>query len=232
MKIITNTRRDGKLCYIQVKDILFLARVSKSEDVMQHYINLINEGYGDTDFIKITQENYIDIIRKCEFIVDFMEFGNKNTPVSYISSLIVNLNFAIGDGITKEGISYKVDDLRDIMAFKNGELEYKIPLVTNGSIEMESEDKTLLLDGTVINDCFILKSTDGEDIQNKDYYEFYLKCLDRIYNEFYPDIEQAERKYDVYDRGNILVICIHRQEKKKESKMHNILAKLKRESKN
>lgn len=230
MKIITKTRRDGELCYVQVKDILFLARITRNDGVMQHYINLINEGYIDTDFVRITQESYINIIKRCEFIVDFIEFGNRNTPVSYISSLIVNLNFATGDCVTKEGISHKVDDLRDIMAFKNGKLEYKIPLVTNGSIEMENEDETLLLDGTVINDYFILKTIDGDEIQNKDYYEFYLNCLDRIYNEFYPDIERTERKHDVYDRGNVLIICIHKQEKKKESKMRNILVKLKRES--
>lgn len=231
MKIITKTRRDGELCYIQVKDILFLSRITKNSNVMQQYINLINEGHGDNDFIRITQKSYIEIIKKCDYIADFIEFGNKNTPISYISSLIVTLNFSVGDEITKECVSHKTDDLRDIMAFKKGELEYKIPLVANGSIEMCNEDKTLVLDGTAISDCFIIKSIDGVDIQNKDYYDFYLNCLDRIYSEFYPDIEQTERKYDAYDRGNVLVICIHRQEKKKENKMRNILAKFKRGSK-
>ena len=47
MKIIVNEK-----VYVQVRDILFLARLYKSEILMNYYLSFINQGFLDYDFIK------------------------------------------------------------------------------------------------------------------------------------------------------------------------------------
>ena len=231
MKIITNTKINGELCYVQVKDILFLARITKNANVMQQYITLINSGHTDNEFVRITQKSYIKAIKNCDYIVDFVEFGDSKLQTSYLSSLIVTLNFSVINEFDKECVEHKTDGLRDIMSFKRGDLEYKIPLIPNGVIEKCNEDENLVFSSTVIDNCFIIKSVDGTAVQNIDYFDFYLDCLDIIYNEFYPNIPFEERKHDVIDRGGVIIIQIYDIKKKKENIVNRVLSKLKKGSK-
>ncbi len=231
MKIITNTNRHGELCYVQVKDILFLARLTKNKNVMQQYINLVNQGYGDNDFIKINQPMYINAIKKCEYIVDFLEFGGKEITNSYLSRYIVTLSFFASNDDEKKFVDYKMEGIRDIMAFKRGEIDFKIPLVPNGNFEYTTDDGKFFVESTVVDNCFTLKVNDGSDVQNHDYFDFYLEALDKIYDTFYPNIEKDERKYDAYDRGSMIIIYIdNKEKKKKESKIDRILSKIKKGS--
>ena len=231
MKIITNTKRNGELCYVQVKDLLFLAKLTKNKNIMQQYISMINNSYSDDDFVRITQEGYKNAIKKCDYIVDFTEFSSKKVSIAYLSKLIVTMSFSIMDEFESQCVEHKADGIRDIMAFKKGELDYKMPLIVNGGFEYENNDKTLYLDDTILDDCFVIKTSDGSDVQTHDYFSFYLECIDKIYNERYADVVQQERKFDVYDRGNTLMIIIRNQEKKKVNGFSKILGKLKKEVK-
>ena len=231
MKIITNTRRDGELCYVQVKDLLFLAKLIKNNNIMQQYVSMINNGRLDNDFVRVTQEGYKNAIKKCDYIVDFTEFSSKKVSVSYLSKVIVTMSISTMDKNESEYVEYKADGLRDIMAFKKGELDYKMPLIVNGGLEYENKDKSLYLDDTILDDCFVIKTVDGSPVQNHDYFEFYLECVDKIYNDLYPEILQDERSFEVFDRGNTLLIIIRNQEKKKVNGFSKILGKLKKEVK-
>ena len=73
MKIITNTKFYGKLCYVQVKDVLFLARYTGNKRLMQDYINTINNGKSDNEFIKVSGDSYIKAFELCDYIIDFSE---------------------------------------------------------------------------------------------------------------------------------------------------------------
>lgn len=231
MKIITQTKRDGLLCYVQVKDILFLARITNNTTLMQQYLNLINNGRSDNAFIKITQNSLINIIDKCDYIIDFTDFNKKDIDLNYLSRLIINMNFSVSsNNVVRECLEYKTDGIRDIMAFKKGELDYTLPLVPDGLLEYTSSDSKLLLESTVIPDTFTIRVADGSDVQNNDYYDFYLESLDRIFDLLYPELEKKDRKFTCVDRGKILIITVKRCSKKKESRISRLLAKIKKES--
>ena len=231
MKIITNTKREGLLCYVQVKDILFLARITNNKVLMQQYLSLINEGRFDNEFIKITQSSLIDIINKCDYIVDFNELSKSDCTISYLSRLIININYAVpSNDVMKECIDYKTDGIRDVMAFKKGELDYTIPLVANGVLEYTSEDSRYILESTVVPNTFTIRVSDGSEVQNNDYYSFYLEAVDKIFNTMYPELDNNDREFSCVDRGKILIISIKNKTKKKESKLNKLLMKLKKGS--
>lgn len=229
MKIISNTKRNGVLCYVQVKDIMFLARITKNDNMMEQYIKLINDGKGDYDFVRVTQTSLIDLFIKCDYILNFSDFTDKGTNVSYLSNLLVNMNSTlVGGDLEKDCLRHKSDDIRDVMAFKKGELEYKIPLISSGLIEYTSSDGEFYFDSTVVEGCFTLSTKDGSMVQNHDYYDFYLLCLKRLFAELYPDREFNLDSYKCYDRGNMLIIMINESEKKKTSVVDRILNKIKK----
>lgn len=228
MKIITNTNREGVLCYVQVKDINFLARITKNKKLMEQYIRLINEGRGDDDFVKIADVGFIDIIRRCEYIVEFSEFANKDNSITYLSNILVNMNYTLGSSeLEKDCVQHKSSAIRDIMDLKKGELGYKIPLVPNGVVEYVSDDQRLLFDSTVIEDCYVLRASDASDVHQIDYYDFYVSCINKIYEEKYPEVQKEDRQYKSYGKGNILVVSIQAG-KKKKSKIEQILNKIKK----
>lgn len=231
MKIITKTKREGVLCFIQVKDILFLANITKNKKLMEQYLNLINDGKTDDEFIKIIQESFISIIDKCDYIIDFTDFNSKDASLNYLSRLIINMNYNIpSDDVKRECLDHKTEGIRDIIDFKRGGLEYKIPLVPDGALECLSSDGRLSLESTVLPDTFIIKAIDDSDVQNNDYYDFYLESLDKIFSLLYPEVDENDKKVTCFDRGKMLVINISRCTKKKENKLNKLLAKIKKES--
>lgn len=228
MKIITNTKSNGILCYVQVKDILFLARITKNHKMMEQYVKLINDGKVDDDFIRITQTSLIELFTRCDHIINFSDYADKNSSVTYLSNLLVNMNSTVvGGELERECLQHKSDGIRDVMAFKKGELEYKIPLVASGKVEYTSDNEEFYFESTIIDGCYILKTKDGSSVQNHEYYEFYVACLKRLFQEQYPDREFNSEAYKCYDRVNMLVITIN-NEKKKTNVVGKILSKIKK----
>ena len=218
MKIIVNTKKNGEECYVQVRDILFLGRITKNNKVIQQYINYINSGYGDNNFIKVVQPLYIKAFKNCDYIVDFTEYSSKNVSLGYLSKLLVTLNFSLNTDFDKKCIDHKTDDIRDIMAFKKGELDYKIPLVFNGDVEIINDDGTLCFESTILDDVFILKRTDGGNVKDIDYYSFYLNCINTLYTTKYSDIDVNDRNYSSFDSNGNIVITINSRRKKRSKK--------------
>lgn len=225
MKIITNTKRCGELCYIQVKDVLFLARYTKNEPLLEKYIKLINNGLNDDVFIRVDNEGLKQAIKMCDSIVDFCEFADNSVSIAYLSNLLVNINTIGLAKEDKESIKYKSDAIRDIMSFKKGELDYTIPLVPSGEVEYENEEG-VLFESTVVNDCFIVHMKDGSDIMEHDYYQFYLDCLDRIYSTIYSQYNRDNLEYKGFNRNNMIIVKIEKTPLKKESKVKQVLSKV------
>lgn len=230
MKIITNTKRNGKLCYVQVKDILFLARYTGNKRLMQDYLNAINNGRGDNEFIKVSGDSYIRAFELCDYIIDFSEYSRKDVGVNYLSNLVKTKVYAMPkDKRDQEGLDYQIEGVRDIVNYKRGELDYKIPLVATGKIEIISTDKKFVFDSSIVDNCFTLTTTNGADINTLDYTVFLNTCIDKVYSTLYPEVEV--RDYSTFITGNTLVLNIHRH---KVTKKHNIvgkiLAKIKKEN--
>lgn len=230
MKIITNTKRNGKLCYVQVKDILFLARYTGNKRLMQDYLNAINNGRGDNEFIKVSGDSYIRAFELCDYIIDFSEYSRKDVGVNYLSNLVKTKVYAMPkDKRDQEGLDYQIEGVRDIINYKRGELDYKIPLVATGKIEIISTDKKFVFDSSIVDNCFTLTTTNGADINTLDYTGFLNTCIDKVYSTLYPEVEV--RDYSTFITGNTLVLSIHSH---KVTKKHNIvgkiLAKIKKEN--
>lgn len=229
MKIITNTKRNGKVCYVQVKDILFLARYTGNKRLMQDYINTINNGKGDNEFIKVSGNSYIRAFELCDYIIDFSEYSKRDIGVNYLSNMIKTKIYAMPkEKIDQEGLDLQIDAVRDMMAYKMGTLEYKIPLVADGKFEFVSPDQKLLFDSTVVDGCYTLSTVDGTDVNTHDYDEFFKGCVDKVYKSLYPELDESARDYKYYDRGRIFVLNIHKPVVKKKSVMGKILAKIKK----
>lgn len=230
MKIITNTRRNGKLCYVQVKDILFLARYTSNKRLMQDYLNAINNGKSDDEFVKVSGNNYIRAFELCDYIIDFSEYSKRDIGVNYLSNMVKNKAYAMPkDKIGQEGLDLQIDAVRDMIAYKMGTLDYKIPLVADGDFEFVSPDQTLLFNSTVVDGCYTLSTLDGKDVNTHDYDEFFKGCIDKVYDALYPELPKDERDYKYYDRGRIFVLNIHVKEiKKNKGVVGKILAKIKK----
>ena len=230
MKIITNTRLYGKLCYVQVKDVLFLARYTNNKRLMQDYINTINNGKVDNEFIKVSGDSYIRAFELCDYIIDFSEYSKRDIGVNYLSNMVKNKVYAMPKNkIDQEGLDLQIDAVRDMMHYKMGTLDYKIPLVPDGKFEFVSSDKRLVFDSTVVDGCYTLSTLDGTDVNTNDYDEFFKSCIDKVYSSLYPELPLEERDYKYYDRGRIFVLNIHAKEtKKKKSVVGKILAKIKK----
>lgn len=228
MKILTKTNKYGELCYVQVKDILFLARIVKSNRILTLYINLLNEGKGENDFVRIISKSYIKLIKESDFIVDFCEYSSSNIGITYISNLLVSMNcFSCSSYMEQEKINHKNEALRDIIDFKKGELDYTIPVVPDGNVEIVNEDNSLIFNSTVLDNCYTLTSITGVDVNTIEYDDFFRKCIDEIYENQYPELEKNEREYKYYDRGKTFILFVQTSKKKKR-KISRVLEKLRK----
>ena len=228
MKIITNTKLYGKLCYVQVKDLLFLARYTGNKRLMQDYIDTINKGKSDNEFIKVSGDKYIKAFELCDYIIDFSEYSKRDIGVNYLSNLVKNkIYIQSKEKREVEGIDHKIDGVRDIIAYKNGTLDYKIPLVNDGRIEIISPNKKMFFSSSIIEDCFTIIPTSNKEIEGIDYQEFLTNCIDRVYNTLYPEL--TDKEYKTFIVGNTLVVTIKRNvEKKHKDIVGKILAKIKK----
>jgi hypothetical protein len=231
MKIITNTKRQGKLCYVQVKDLLFLARYTDNRRLMQDYLNCINNGKTDEEFIKVSGDGYIKAFELCDYIIDFSEYCSRNIGTEYLSRLITTKAYvAPKDAKEKDGVEHQIDGIRDAIAYKRGDTDYRVPLVSDGRLEATSGDGKFIFDSTVVNDCFVLSTADGSELYESNYQEFFDECVNKVFTVFYPDIKEDERRFGYYEKGKVLVLSIHRSKpEKKKGVVGRILAKIKKE---
>ena len=229
MKIITDTKRYGKLCYVQVRDVLFLAKMTNNQRLMKDYVRFINEGKTDYEFIKVSGDSYIRAFELCDYIIDFSEYSKKDIGINYLSNMVKSKVYVSSrDSFYEEGINHQIESVRDMIAFKKGELDYKILLVADGRVEILSKDRKFTFESTVVDDCFILKTTDGSNIECHDYQEFLEDSVKKIFEKLYSDY--LDKTYGSFVTGNTLVININRgQVQNKKSVVGRILAKIKKE---
>ncbi len=224
MKIITNTKRLGNQYYVQVRDFWFMGRLTQNSKVMGKYVSLLNEGHSDFDFIKVSEELFNSVFANCSYIVDFNEYSKDNGE--YLSRVLINVStMASNDENVTFAINYKADGLRDMIAYKRGELDYKIPLVPNGEIELSSTNYVYHFDSTIVNGCYIITTVDG-NLDNPDAYKSFLDtCVSYVCES--KGIENEDKKVNVIPKDNAILVFISGKTKKKEHKLLDIFRKKK-----
>ena len=202
MKIIINEKK-----YVQVRDILFLAKLYNSEILMKYYLFLINNGYIDNDFVKSTNS-----------LIDFRDYQDYSDL--HLSNLLISLSSRTGSDI----IEHKLDDLREIISYKRRELGYAIPLIPDEKIDINYDDLGLSFKSTIFKDYYLIETISGEEIGERDYREALRRGLSLIGCSL-------DGNYNLINKGSYIVICLTNKEKKKEKK-DNIINKLARKFKN
>lgn len=223
MKIVIKKNDDSVICHVQVKDFLKLARINGDKKYVQYYIHFVNNGKGDNDFIDISNTSYADDIVKCSDIVNFMDY--KDMSIQGISQQIVQFYSFVTNLNGRGEVESRIDDMRDIIAYKKGELNYLIPVVLDYRISLEDTDNNLVFSSSIVNGCYLIKNKNGEDISNTNYDVFLNQAIDRIYEDDYPEYD-GERDYQVHQSGGCLLIVVNNI-KKKKSIVDRILGKIK-----
>lgn len=218
MKIITHTSKDGETVYIQVKDLLYMGRTSGNRVFVDEYVDMLNSQKSDNDFIRVYGEIKRAVLSRTD-IIEFKETYKE--PSAFLSRTLINLSLSsINDEVSKK----RSEDIRDVLAFKRGELDYGIPLLSDGDLYLVSENGLLSFGSTIIPDCFVLKSVDYGDIKTLDYQEFLSNCLDKVKSEY---DEKQRNNYSICQVGNIVAIKFNRHNKRKDNKLLNKLKKVK-----
>lgn len=229
MKIITESKREGILCYIQVKDLLYLGQRGFPEFVGM-YLNLINGNHTDTDFVRIVKKETIELLKNRDDIVDFMSF--KDTSMNYISKCLINLNYGVFNDDARSRAAFMSNDFRDIMSFKKGELDYQIPLIVDGDVCISNLDATLEFCSTIYLNYYILKGTDNNLISDLEYQSFLLECVNQVYKDKYPEVELENRNYKIMNIGSFVVLIINNENLERQKTFKSfLLKKLRRKGK-
>lgn len=227
MKIIIKNK-DQELCYIQIRDLIILAKITQDNSLIKNYLSLINNGHQDFEFLPLKDKRIVRIVKNLPDIIDFR--SSKNDSIEYLSERIISLYLLKSRPREKQIKDLTANDLRDIIAYKRGELSYQIPALPDGNLHLENLSLNLEFDSTILEDCYLLRSLTKEDLNTIDYSEFLNSSLNQVYQTYYPTIPKEEITYQSYNQNDHLILRIQPPKEKKKSRIDKILSKLKRSS--
>ncbi len=228
MKIITNTKYDGTLCFVQVKDFFYLAQVTGNKSLMNIYLSFINEGKSDNQFVKITNQHYMKAFEMCEEIIDFGYYVKND--IDSLTRLVVSMNVLFLQGeYDRKANQYKADGIRDVMFYKKKELDYNIPVVPSGEVEIESENA--IFTASNLPDCFMFRSKNGKVFDMNLQQEFVSQCTIDVLSSKYPSLTNSDSNYKYIDNGNTLFLNVVGNRVVRKSKIGAILQRIRKEGK-
>lgn len=218
MKIVANSKQANIICYLQVKDFLKLARIYNDKKFIQCYIQLLNEGKGDNEFVNVSNMQFVDKIIVCDAIANLNEFLNMS--IEGITRHLIQLySFDLNNGNNDD----QSDDLRDIISFKKGELEYPIPMQPNSNLCSENGFN---LYSSIIKGFYIISGFDSA-IDNSGKDDFLKKALEVIAQEEGYCSDDSILDYKLFKKGDSLIIIVNNAIRKKGI-IGRILGKIKR----
>lgn len=198
MKIIIRDGQMIKKCLIQVKDVLYLIErfnVPKLKTLLLKN----RKDLKAVDFINVTDERIARIIEENEYIVDFTSMSNYDSFT--LSRLILLGHNPIINKLDEEN---RVMDLQSIISFKNGELDYSIPVTLTKHLYEDSE--VVFGPSTFANYYLLDSKEEGLDIES---------YLDQHASSLYSLIN-SDQELDSFDVIKVQKgILVHFKEKKK-----------------
>lgn len=191
--------------YIQIKDLKHLSYFYKNKNYIEEYIHYINNQKTDNEFIKINNEKKKREIIECEDILNIMEYKNFNylTLQKLLSSQSISNIYHENKSSNK-----KIEELKEIIRLKQGNLDYTIPLIPDHRIEEENQVLNLKLYSTIYDSHFIIKPIQGQiDTNNLDTFIRFIFTKYNILKEYKYIIEENE-----------VIVSIYKPQKKKTNK--------------
>lgn len=200
MKIIINND-----VYVQIKDLKHLSYFYKNRKYIEEYIHYINNQKTENEFIKINDDKKKREIIECEDILNIMEYKNYHflTLQKLLSSQsISNIYFE------NKSSNKKIEELKEIIRLKQGNLDYTIPLIPDYRIEEENQILNLKLYSTIYDLHFIIKPIQGQiNTNNIDTFIRYVFTKHNISKDY---------KYIIKD--NEIIVTITKQKSKRLTK--------------
>lgn len=216
MKVIV-----GDNYYVQVRDIFFIGNLYNSKMIIAYYMSFINRGYGDNDFVKINNKSIKQIL-DTDLIIDFTDY--KDTSIVYLSNVLANLFMTTQN--TGEVTKHKENDIRDIISFKKGELNYSIPLIPTDEVSYINQEMGLAFRSTIFDNYFVFQS--NSDLDNVQYLDYLRFCINEVIEEKFANQVVS---YDIINNESYLVIRFNVEQKKSKSIKDIFRRKLKKEVK-
>lgn len=216
MKVIVNDK-----VYVQVRDILFLARTYKVKNLMDYYLFLINQGHLDTDFIRSTNV-LLNKVLKRDVIIDFRDYQDYSDL--HLGNLIIALA-SVNQG-NNEVLEHKLDDLRDIISLKRNELNYSIPLIPDDKVDLSFADLQLSFKSTIFSNYYLIEAK--EDISNYKYLEALQRGIKVLQTK---GLIEDDVSYELINKGSYMVVSFNDKKNKKERVIDRVVKKFKRNKK-
>lgn len=257
MKIF-NIENGKEVVYVQINDLKILnySMMDIPSEVLKNMINDIDMNDGK-EFIKFTNKDTIDFFKSNEYIVDYKkeikldnnEIKNDTIKVMYEMNDIANKfnSYSFDEKLENsnlldkhELLKYKFYNLRDLLWFKEGNIDIKLPKVPDSDgFSFEGSDNCLYEFRSGLNpkELYILK-TNGEKFKMDD--KIPQDFLTVGISIFLMEKNRKDNYNGEYDSHNMLskdkkYFIIRYDERKpklennKESKIKKIIKKFKKE---
>ncbi|HAB67053.1 MAG TPA: hypothetical protein DCE23_06775 [Firmicutes bacterium] len=210
MKIIADSISTGTCCFVQVRDLKYIWETSKNRTIRDFYLSLEEKEISQNDFVKVVDADILNTILNEEAIIDFSEYMKR----SYfgLATEILNRVSDIYNYGEKKKNRHMIDDLKDIIAYKNKSLDYRIPIVSTGRIVYMSCN--LAFSTTQFDNVYLFKTLDGDDASKPEYRNFLLECILSMYDIEYSSYDRNSLDYSLIKEGNMMVVTIKATKKK------------------
>lgn len=203
MKIIIKDETGIKKCLIQLRDVDYMEKKYNAKSIRKYLTMGIHSELKEESFIPVVNAHIAQVIEADPNIVDFSEIVKLDTLS--ISRLIV---LAHSFGATKKqqlDEEKKTIDLQDIMSFKNGTLDYKIPLMLDGKVM--NKDGEIVFGSTTIPGCYVLKGNKHSNL--REYLELNSNALYSLIG-----LDKEMESYSVTELDNCLLVHFNTKKKR------------------
>lgn len=221
MKIMADSVSRGTCAFVQVRDLKYLADTTKNRKrlIKDYYNGLIEHGLTLTDFVKVVDREVLAMIMAEEAIIDFDNY--KDMHLFGLATEIIQRMSAMYDIGDKKVNRHIIESLKDIVAYRNGTLDYSIPVVPTGRMVFLSGN--MAFSTTQYDGLYLFRATDGDDASKLEYREYLLECILSVYNLDFEGYTNEELDYTLSKNGNNLLVKVG--PKKKKSKIKQFITK-------
>lgn len=203
MKIIIKDETGIKKCLIQLRDVDYMEKKYNARSIRKYLTMGIHSELKEESFIPVTNAHIAEVIEANPSIVDFSEMVRlDNLSISRMIVLAHTFGAKEKQQLDDEK---KIIDLQDIMSFKNGTLNYQIPLLLDGKVMFN--DGNVVFGSTTIPGYYMLKG--NKETNLREYLELNSNSL---FNTIESDKEMES--YSVTELDNCLLVRFNTKKKR------------------
>lgn len=205
MKVVVNKKHEV-VCYVQLRDLIYIVNeITEYRKLVLKYMDQV-----DTidDFVKVTDEKLISVIKDKEDIIDFHDFSSYSIEdLSHL--LIVKKLFC--DNNSRNRVNHEARDIQDLILYKKGELRYNIPLIADDRIVLNVNGYKVF--STTFNNKFIIECSG-------DVYCDFVYLIDELQKNakekglLLPDVEYSYKIIDVNENKILVFIPLEKKKNK------------------